>query len=39
LKSTAHDFRRMLATKAVAGGLPVHIAAKILGHRSLVACR
>jgi Phage integrase family len=35
LKYTAHDFRRMFATEAVTGGLPVHIAAKILGHRSL----
>jgi len=35
LKYTAHDFRRMFATDAVTGGLPVHIAAKILGHRSL----
>lgn len=35
LRYTAHDFRRMFATEAVTGGLPVHIAAKILGHRSL----
>jgi integrase len=35
LKYTAHDFRRMFATDVVTGGLPVHIAAKILGHRSL----
>ena len=35
LKYTPHDFRRMFATDAVTGGLPVHIAAKILGHRSL----
>jgi integrase len=35
LKYTAHDFRRMFATEAVTGGLPVHIAARILGHRSL----
>lgn len=37
LKYTAHDFRRMFATDAVTGGLPVHIAAKILGHRSIAA--
>ena len=30
-----HDFRRIFATEAVAGGLPVHITAKILGHESL----
>lgn len=35
LKYTAHDFRRMFATDAVTGGLPVHIAARLLGHRSL----
>jgi integrase len=35
LRYTAHDFRRMFTTEAVTGGLPVHIAAKILGHRSL----
>ena len=30
-----HDFRRIFATEAVSSGLPVHIAAKILGHESL----
>jgi site-specific recombinase XerD len=35
LKHTAHDFRRMFATEAVIGGLPVHIAARLLGHHSL----
>ena len=35
LHYTAHDFRRMFATEAVTGGLPVHIAAKILGHSNL----
>lgn len=35
LRYTAHDFRRMFATEAVTGGLPVHIAARILGHRNL----
>lgn len=32
---TPHDFRRIFATDAVTGGLPVHIAAKILGHHNL----
>lgn len=32
---TPHDFRRIFATEAVSSGLPVHIAAKILGHESL----
>ena len=32
---TPHDFRRVFATEAVATGLPVHIAAKLLGHQSL----
>lgn len=32
---TPHDFRRMFATEAVTGGLPVHIAGRILGHRTL----
>lgn len=34
-KFTPHDFRRIFATDAVASGLPVHIAAKILGHESI----
>lgn len=32
---TPHDFRRMFATDAVTGGLPVHIAARLLGHHNL----
>ena len=32
---TPHDFRRIFATDAVATGLPVHIAAKVLGHDNL----
>ena len=32
---TPHDFRRIFATDAVAAGLPVHIAAKLLGHENL----
>lgn len=35
LRYTPHDFRRMFVTEAVTGGLPVHIAAKILGHHNL----
>jgi hypothetical protein len=35
LRYTAHDFRRMFVTDAVTGGLPVHIAAKILGHHNI----
>ncbi|MFF7551241.1 tyrosine-type recombinase/integrase [Streptomyces canus] len=34
LHFTPHDFRRIFATEAVAGGLPVHIAARLLGHNS-----
>lgn len=30
-----HDFRRIFATEAIAAGLPIHIAAKVLGHESL----
>jgi integrase len=30
-----HDFRRCFATAAVTGGLPVHIAARLLGHNSI----
>ena len=35
LAYTPHDFRRIFATDAVTSGLPVHIAARLLGHRSL----
>ncbi|MEV0650736.1 tyrosine-type recombinase/integrase [Phytomonospora sp. NPDC050363] len=35
LRYTPHDFRRMFATEAVTGGLPVHIAARILGHANI----
>jgi site-specific recombinase XerC len=35
LRYTPHDFRRIFATEAVAGGLPVHIAARLLGHENL----
>jgi integrase len=32
LRFTPHDFRRIFVTEALRGGLPPHIAAKILGH-------
>ncbi|MDX2388837.1 site-specific integrase [Streptomyces sp. DK15] len=35
MRYTPHDFRRIFATDAVTGGLPVHIAARILGHQNL----
>ncbi|WP_203819171.1 site-specific integrase [Paractinoplanes ferrugineus] len=35
LRFTPHDFRRMFATEAVTGGLPVHIVARLLGHANL----
>ena len=35
LRYTPHDFRRMFATEAVTGGLPVHIVARLLGHANL----
>jgi integrase len=35
LRFTPHDFRRLFATEAVTGGLPVHIAARLLGHEDL----
>lgn len=35
VRFTPHDFRRIFATEAVSTGLPVHIAAKLLGHETL----
>ncbi|NMN95851.1 tyrosine-type recombinase/integrase [Antrihabitans stalactiti] len=35
LRCTPHDFRRMFATEAVSGGLPIHIVAKLLGHKTI----
>jgi integrase len=35
LRFTPHDFRRLFATGAVNAGLPIHIAAALLGHRDL----
>ncbi len=39
IRFTAHDFRRLFATEAVNGGLPIHIAAKLLGHLDLNTTR
>lgn len=39
LRFTPHDFRRLFATEAVNGGLPIHIAAKLLGHLDLNTTR
>ncbi len=33
LRYTPHDFRRIFATDAASGGLPVHISARLLGHQ------
>ncbi|MGA4543439.1 tyrosine-type recombinase/integrase [Uniformispora flossi] len=35
LTFTPHDFRRIFSTETVNGGLPIHIAAKLLGHLDL----
>lgn len=35
LTFTPHDFRRVFSTETVNGGLPIHIAAKVLGHLDL----
>lgn len=35
LRFTPHDFRRVFSTEAVNSGLPIHIAAKLLGHLDL----
>lgn len=35
LRYLPHDFRRIFTTDAVSGGLPVHIAARLLGHASV----
>ena len=37
LRFTPHDFRRIFATDAVTGGLPVHITARLLGHQHLTS--
>ena len=35
LRFTPHDFRRVFSTETVNSGLPIHIAAKLLGHLDL----
>jgi integrase len=35
LNYTPHDFPRIVATEAISSGLPIHIAAKLLGHHDL----
>jgi site-specific recombinase XerD len=37
LDFTPHDFRRIFATEAVTGGLPVHITAHLLGHARITS--
>ncbi|WP_329416184.1 site-specific integrase [Nocardia vinacea] len=37
--ATPHDFRRLWATDAVSNSLPVHIAAKLLGHKNINTTR
>ncbi len=37
LQFTPHDFRRIFATEAVTGGLPVHITAALLGHKRITS--
>jgi Phage integrase family len=39
IRFTPHDFRRMFTTEAVSNGLPVHIAAKILGNSNINTTR
>lgn len=35
MRYTPHDFRRILASDAVSNGLPIHIVARLLGHRNI----
>jgi integrase len=39
LRFTPHDFRRIFSTETVNSGLPIHIAAKLLGHLDLNTTR
>jgi integrase len=39
VRFTPHDFRRLFATDAVNGGLPLHIAAALIGHLNLDTTR
>jgi integrase len=35
VRFTAHDFRRIFATDALAAGMPPHIIQKLMGHADL----
>jgi integrase len=39
IRFTPHDFRRLFATEVVNAGLPIHIAAAILGHKAIDTTR
>ncbi|MEV7630122.1 tyrosine-type recombinase/integrase [Actinoplanes sp. NPDC089786] len=39
IRFTPHDFRRLFTTEAVGNGLPLHIAAALLGHLDLDTTR
>jgi integrase len=39
VRFTPHDFRRLFTTELVGAGLPLHIAASLLGHLSLDTTR
>src|SRR6266508_3432834 len=39
VRITPHDFRRLFTTNVVNSGLPIHIAAALLGHRTLDTTR
>ncbi len=39
LRFTPHDFRRLFTTDVINSGLPIHIAAALLGHRALDTTR
>lgn len=39
IRFVPHDFRRLFATEVVNTGLPIHIAAAVLGHRTLDTTR
>lgn len=39
LRFTPHDFRRLFTTDVVNSGLPIHIAAALLGHRTIDTTR